>query len=174
MRLGVVARRLTNAGETVAVAETSAGGLIAASLLAQKGASKFFKGGVVPYSKSAKAALLGLDASTSAPTSTEPHALELAEAARAALGADWGVGETGVAGPTANSRGVAPGVCALGVVGPGGLRMSMMLWPDDKLSASDAYGQADKVPRREAMECFSAQGVALLGDALAQVHGGED
>lgn len=168
-----LAASLTRAGESVAIAETSAGGLIAAELLAQSGASKFFRGGVVVYSKHSKQAVLGLDPDSSQPTSTEPHALELAAAVREKLGSDWGVGETGVAGPSANSRGIAPGVCAIGVVGPDGVSVSTTLWPSDDLSAADAYGQPAAVPRDQAMRNFADAGVGLLCAAVAQREGGE-
>ena len=59
--------------------------------------------------------------------------VQLARAARIALGSEWGVGETGVAGPTPNSRGVSPGVCAIAVVGPNGVSLSRTLYPDDVL-----------------------------------------
>ena len=82
-------------------------------------------------------------------------------------GSDWAIGETGVAGPTANSHGVAPGVCALAVVGPDGAKRSMTLWPEDGLGAADAYGQAPKVARRDAMQAFAASGLELLCDVVA-------
>ena len=97
VRLSSLAAALVRRGQSVAVAESSAGGLISSELLAQTGASKWCKGGVVAYSKSAKSALLGVDEPHSKPTATEPHALELAIAVREKLGSDWGVGETGVA-----------------------------------------------------------------------------
>ena len=102
----------------------------------------------------------------SKPTSTEPHAVELAMAARTKLGTEWAIGETGVAGPQPNSRGIAPGVCAIAVVGPDGLVKSRMLYPDDTLSASDAYGQAPKVPREEAMQRFSLAAQSLLVETV--------
>ena len=108
-RLAAAMSRLVAAKRKIAVAETSAGGLIAASLLAQPGASAYFAGAVVVYTKAAKKTFLGLEEESSQPTSTEPHAVELAEAIRTTLGADWAIGETGVAGPKPNSRGVAPG-----------------------------------------------------------------
>ena len=165
-RLPNALKKLTAAAHKIAVCETSAGGKIAASLLAQPGASKFFAGGVVAYSKTAKHVYLGLDPDASKPTSTEPHAVELAMAARSRLGTEWAIGETGVAGPQANSRGIAPGVCAIAVVGPQGLVNSRMLYPDDKLSASDAYGQAPKVPREEAMQRFSSAALSLLVETV--------
>ena len=107
-----VGRLLRAAGQKVAVAESSAGGLIAARLLAVPGASKFFESGVVCYTSASKRNLLSIrkDAARSA---TTQHALELADGARLTLGADWGIGETGVAGPSANSRGVVgpPPLC---------------------------------------------------------------
>lgn len=158
--------RLVAAKQKVAIAESTAGGLIAASLLAQPGASAYFAGGVVCYTKMAKAKFLGLDAQTSKPTATEPHALELAHAARQALECDWAVGETGVAGPRPNSRGVGPGVCGLAVVGPEGLVRKKTLWPDDSLSDADAYGQPPKVPRADAMKGFETAALELLCDAV--------
>ena len=90
-------------GATIAVAESSDGGLIAAKLLSVAGASKFFRGGVVCYSAHSKEALLAL--ATKAPTATEAHALAMAAAARRRLGSDWGLGETGVAGKELARRG---------------------------------------------------------------------
>ena len=139
-RLSQALAKLRAVGQKVAVCETSAGGLVASALLAEAGASKFFAGGVVGYSKAAKQTFLGLDPESSKPTSTEPHAIELAEACRAILQTEWAIGETGVAGPSPNSRGISPGVCAIAVVGPNGFVRSEMLYPDDTLSAEDAYG----------------------------------
>ena len=114
-RLAAAAARLAAAKQKVAVAETSAGGLIASSLLAQAGASAWFAGGVITYTKESKRTLLGLDAASTKPTSTEPHAIELAKAAATTLESDWGIGETGVAGPGRNARGISPGVCGIAV-----------------------------------------------------------
>jgi PncC family amidohydrolase len=95
-RLARAAARLKASKHKVAVAESSAGGLIAASLLAQPGASAFFAGAVTCYTKPAKRVFLGLDADKTKPTATAPHAVELATAVRNALQADWAIGETGV------------------------------------------------------------------------------
>lgn len=165
-RLAQATSRLKTSGHTVALAETSSGGMMATALLARRGASAYFRGGVVTYSRPSKAALLGLDEKSTKPTATEAHALELADAIRSSLGSDWAIGETGVAGPTANSRGIAPGVCALAVVGPDGVRRTTMLWPEDGLNAADAYGQAPKIPRDEAMQRFATAGLELLCDAV--------
>ena len=195
-RLSQALAKLSASGQKVAVCETSAGGFVASALLAQAGASKFFAGGVVGYSKAAKQTFLGLDPDASQPTSTEPHAIELAEACRAKLQTEWGIGETGVAGPRPNSRGISPGACALAVVGPNGLVRSQMLYPDDTLSAEDAYGcaryplstfvssvsslllslnvlflpspgsQAPKIPREKAMHTFADGALRLLVDSI--------
>lgn len=155
------------------MAETSAGGLIAAGLLAQPGASKYFAGGVVTYTKESKLKLLGLDSEKTKPTSTEPHAFELAMAVRTTLGSDWAIGETGVAGPSPNSRGIAPGVGAIAVVGPNNARLTKSIFPDDELSASDAYGQARKVPRDEQMQIFMDEALELLCDLVEREGPGE-
>ena len=68
--------------------------------------------------------------------------LELALAARTCLNSDWGIGESGVAGPAGNSRGITPGVSALAVAGPGGVTATRLLFPDATLSSErDAYGE---------------------------------
>ena len=87
-----IGERLKARGETVAVAESSAGGLIAASLLAVPGASAYFLGGAVIYTKPARAGLLGITDAEMAGmrSSSEPYALLLARTVRARLGADWG------------------------------------------------------------------------------------
>lgn len=107
-------------GQTVAVAESSAGGLISASLLAVPGASAYFLGGAVVYTGAARAALLdiGDDAMAGMRASTEPYALLKARSVRAALGTTWGLSETGATGPTGNRYGDAAGHACIAVVGP--------------------------------------------------------
>lgn len=114
-----VAGRLKARGETVAVAESSAGGLIAAALLALPGASAFFLGGAVVYTKAARVGLLGITDAEMAGmrSSSEPYALLLARTVRARLGADWGFAETGAAGPAGNRYGDAAGHACLAVSG---------------------------------------------------------
>lgn len=108
-------------GEAVAVAESSAGGLISATLLAVPGASGFFAGGAVVYDRRARVALLGMTDAAAAGMrpSTEPYAGMLAGLARERLGAAWGIGETGAAGPTANRYGDPAGHACVAVRGPG-------------------------------------------------------
>ena len=106
--------------ETIAVAESSAGGLIAAALLALPGASAYFKGGGVVYTSAAKHILMGVSEEAMAEdrAATEVHALHLARAAKARLDATWGIGETGAAGPSGNRYGDPPGHACIGVAGP--------------------------------------------------------
>jgi PncC family amidohydrolase len=87
--------------------ETSAGGLIAAALLTVPGASAYFLGGAVPYTKAARRALLAIpdEAMHGIHSASEPYALVLARTARERMNASWGLSETGAAGPTGNSYG---------------------------------------------------------------------
>ena len=115
-----VAARLRARGETIAVGESSSGGLIAAALLAQPGASAIFAGGAVVYNRTAMVALAGfLPAEAQAVRSaSEPYAGQLAARMRERLGATWGLAETGAAGPTGNRYGDAPGHSCCAVSGP--------------------------------------------------------
>ena len=148
-----VARRLTERGESVAVAESSSGGLVAAALLGVAGASGYFKGGAVVYNAAAKMALAGMpqaeiDAHRSA---TAPHAALLAEAVRRRLGADWAIAEAGAAGPTGNRYGDPAGHVALAVAGPG---------------ARTEVVQTGSSDRRQNMTAFAIAALRLLASAL--------
>jgi nicotinamide-nucleotide amidase len=111
---------LTARGETIAVSESSTGGLIAAALLAVPGASAYFIGGGVLYTHQAREALLEVRLADhpGMRASTEPYALLCASAIRERLGTIWGVGETGATGPRGNRYGDAPGHCCIAVSGP--------------------------------------------------------
>jgi PncC family amidohydrolase len=116
-----IARRLAERGETLVVAETAAGGLISAALLAIPGASAWFHGGVVAYSAAAKLAWLGLDAVAFAPGGavSDTAARRLAEAAQERTGATWGLAEAGIAGPQTGRRSrKPPGLAYLAATGP--------------------------------------------------------
>ena len=110
-----IARRLSDRHETVAVAESSAGGLIAAALLGVAGASAYFKGGVVAYSNEVKERLLGVPADLLADHGavSAEVAQAMAEGARRALGADVAVAITGIAGPDADGTGKPVGLTHL-------------------------------------------------------------
>ena len=106
--------------ETLAVAESSAGGLISAALLAVPGASAYFLGGAVVYTQAARRALLRVDDESVAGirSSTEAYATLKARTIRTQLGATWGLAETGASGPMGNRYGDAAGHACLAVAGP--------------------------------------------------------
>ena len=113
-------QRLKARKHTVAVAESSSGGLISAALLAVPGASAFFVGGGVIYTRRARDELLALtaDALPGIRSSTEEYARALAAHVRERLGTTWGLAETGAAGPAGNRYGDAPGHTCIAVAGP--------------------------------------------------------
>lgn len=118
-----VLRLLTEDGLTVAVAESLTGGGLASALVDVPSASSAFRGGVVAYATELKTALLGVDAGLLARGgAVQPEvAVAMAEGVRSRLGATYGVGTTGVAGPEPQD-GVAPGVVHVAVAGPQGVR----------------------------------------------------
>lgn len=115
-----VAERLRARGQNLAVAESSAGGLISASLLAIAGASDYFLGGGVIYTARARSALLGLEPGDlkGIRSASEPYVALLAGRLRERLGADWALAESGASGPSGNRYGDAPGHAVLAVGGP--------------------------------------------------------
>jgi len=115
-----IAKILIERGETVAVGESSAGGLISASLLAVSGASKYFMGGGVIYTHRARKRLVKIDFKDhpGVRSSSEPYASLLAGSVRELLTATWGLAETGAAGPTGNSYGDDAGHTCVAVAGP--------------------------------------------------------
>jgi len=115
-----IAARLKARNETIAVAESSTGGLISAALLAVGGASAYFLGGAVAYTRPAKLRLLDLSEAALAEhrPATEPHALLLARGAQKRFDTTWGIGETGATGPTGNRYGDPAGHTCFAVVGP--------------------------------------------------------
>ena len=106
--------------QTIAVAESSTGGLIAAALLAVPGASAYFLGGAVVYTQVARRGLLRVPDETvvGIRSSTEAYALVKARTIRERLGATWGLAETGASGPTGNRYGDAAGHACLAIAGP--------------------------------------------------------
>jgi PncC family amidohydrolase len=106
--------------ETVAVAESSTGGLIAAALLAVPGASAYFVGGGVIYTPGAREALLGIElaAHPGLRASTEPYAQRMAATISGRWGTTWGIGETGATGPSGNRYGDAAGHSCIAICGP--------------------------------------------------------
>ncbi|MSQ50309.1 MAG: CinA family protein [Betaproteobacteria bacterium] len=115
-----IAEILTRCKETVAVAESSAGGLISAALLAVPGASAYFTGGAVAYTRQSREAFLQVPASALAgiTPSTEAYALLLARTVRERLSATWGLAETGTAGPAGSRYGYNAGRTCVAIAGP--------------------------------------------------------
>jgi PncC family amidohydrolase len=150
---GEVGERLRARGETVAVAESSAGGLIAASLLAQAGASAFFVSGAVVYTMKAREGLMGITADdmTGLRGASEPYALLLARRLRERFGTDWGLAETGASGPAGNRYGDAAGHSCLAISGP--VEMALTI----------ETGSAERV---ENMRAFAAAALRLLKQEL--------
>jgi PncC family amidohydrolase len=140
--------------ETVAVAESSAGGLISAALLAQPGASAYFLGGAVVYTYASRGVFLDLpqEALAGIRPATEPYALRLAQAARGRLSATWGLGETGATGPTGNRYGDPAGHACLAVAGP--VERAITL----------ESGRADRAAN---MRAFAIAALTLLAESLA-------
>lgn len=134
-------------GETVAVGETSAGGLISASLLAVPGASAYFAGGGVPYSARSIRGLAGISLekmrADGIRSSSEPYALLLASEIRARHGAvDWGLSETGAAGPGGNSYGDPAGHTCMAVVGATTVARTLRTGSDDRVANMWAFADA--------------------------------
>lgn len=150
-----IAARLIAHKETIAVAESSTGGLVSAALLALPGASAYFVGGAVVYTKASRAALMGIgdaDMRDLRP-STEAYALLLARRARERMGATWGVAETGATGPTGNRYGDAAGHTCIAVAGP--LERAITL----------ETGSAD---RRANMDAFAKRVLELVAEAISE------
>lgn len=139
-----IAERLRDRRETLAVAESSAGGLVSAALLAQPGASAFFVGGAVVYTRQAREALLGVSLAdmTGIRPSSEPYAALLAQRLRERLGATWGLAETGAAGPTGNSYGDPVGHTCFAVAGPTNLARTLETGLDDRVQNMQAFAKA--------------------------------
>jgi nicotinamide-nucleotide amidase len=153
-RADKVARLLKHRGETIAVAESSTGGLIAAALLALPGASAYFLGGAVVYTQVARHALLNLpDISTlGMRASTQPYALLLAQTARQRFSAAWAVAESGATGPAGNRYGDPAGHSCIAVAGRTERAITL------ETGSSDRLGN---------MHAFTAAALDLLLDVLA-------
>ncbi|WP_208642278.1 CinA family protein [Methylobacterium terrae] len=143
-RAGRIAALLTARRETVAVAESSAGGLVSAALLAVPGASAYYLGGAVVYTAQAREALIGLDAAgmASLRSASEPYAERVAGLVRERHGAVWGLCETGAAGPRGNRYGDAAGHTCLAVAGPVTRRLTLETGHGDRAANMEAFAAA--------------------------------
>jgi nicotinamide-nucleotide amidase len=128
LAVGVLAA-LQAAGQTVAVAESLTGGLVAAALTDIPGSSAAFRGGVVSYATELKVRLLGVDAAVL--RAYGQVAAEMAAGVRDRLGATWGAATTGVAGPDA-ADGHPPGTVHISVSGEGETVVSTLALAGDR------------------------------------------
>lgn len=142
-------------GQTVAVAESSAGGLISAALLAVPGASAYFIGGGVYYTRQSILTLsdTSADMFEGLQGATDKWALMLARNLRVRCGADWGLGETGAAGPTGNRYGDPAGHAWVAVTGP------------TERAVTVKTGSGDRVAN---MYAFAHGGLQLLLESLGK------
>ena len=149
-----VGAKLLARGETVAISESSSGGLISAALLAVPGASRFYRGAGIIYTPQAFKGLMGLgrDDLQGHRSSTEPYALIMARTIRGKLDASWGLCETGASGPSGNGYGDAAGHVCVGLVGA-----------EDEHSRTIETGLSD---RTENMYLFAEAALALLAEKL--------
>jgi nicotinamide-nucleotide amidase len=152
-----IGKRLIDRHETIAIAESSAGGLISAALLSVPGASAYFIGGGVVYTRASRNALLAIPESSleGVRASTEAYALLLARAIRERLGTTWSIGETGATGPTGNRYGDAAGHACLAVCGP---------------SESTRTLETGKADRHENMSVFATGALSLFEEVLSALN----
>ena len=148
-----IASHLIASGHTVSIAESSTGGLIAANLLSVSGASSYFKGSSVIYTRESRHAFLDLDlrkVKAHQPL-TEPMVAEFAQAARLKLDATWGIAELGAAGPKGTPYGHAAGTSVIGISGPINATLTV------ETSIAD---------REENMHCFAEAALELFNLTL--------
>ena len=115
-----IAAQLIARKQTIAVAESSTGGLISAALLSVPGASAYFLGGAVVYTRDARKLLMDIpdDAMKGIRSASEPYAQLLATQMRGRFATTWGLSETGATGPTGNRYGDAAGHSCMAIAGP--------------------------------------------------------
>jgi nicotinamide-nucleotide amidase len=152
-----IAEKLKARKETIGIAESSTAGMISAALLAIPGASAYFIGGAVVYTRTSRTELLQvteaeLAAMTGITPSTEPYAMLFARKIKERLGTAWTLGETGTAGPTGSRYGHNAGHSCVAVIGPNGER-----------SITIETGKSDRVDN---MRTFSIEALKLLEHAI--------
>ncbi len=140
VRVGGVLRER---GQTVGIVESSAGGLVSAALLAVPGASAYFLGGAIVYTRHARRSLLGLSDKDVAGIrgETEPYVDLTANRIRELLGATWGLSESGFAGPTGGPHGGAPGHVCIGVAGQATTTRTMQTGSTDRAFNMDRFAR---------------------------------
>jgi nicotinamide-nucleotide amidase len=150
-----IAEQLKARGQTLSISESSTGGLLSASLLAVPGASAYYLGGAIVYTRRARALLSGIptEAMQGIRSASEPYAMLLARTSRERFQGTWALAETGATGPAGNSYGDAAGHCCLAVSGP----------VEEVITLET--GSADRVAN---MHAFAAAALQLLARAIAR------
>ena len=144
-------------GWTVAVSESSSGGLVSAALLAVPGASAWFRGGGVIYTRDARRELLQLaDADVRVRGATEAYALIAATQIRKQLDTTFAVAESGAAGPADSPYGPAAGTTCLAVSGPADLTGTLETGHNDRPENMRAFARAALELLREALDAEAA------------------
>lgn len=130
--------------QTIAVAESSTGGLIATALLSVPGASAYFLGGAVVYTARARRLLMDLpnESVVGMRSASEPYAALLASTAQQRFRADWGLSETGATGPNGNSYGDASGHSCLAVAGVKSEVITLETGSEDRFGNMMAFASA--------------------------------
>lgn len=139
-----VGARLKDLKQTVAIAESSSGGLISAALLAVPGASAYFLGGGVVYTAKARVMLLDIprEAVGGMRSASEPYAQLLARTVSERFDATWGLSETGAAGPTGNPYGDAAGHSCIAIAGPVSRAITLETGQGDRVGNMRAFAKA--------------------------------
>jgi nicotinamide-nucleotide amidase len=139
-----IATRLVARKETIAVAESSTGGLISAALLSVPGASSYFLGSAVVYTRDARRILMGIgdDEMKGIRSASEPYAKLLANRVRDRFATHWGLSETGATGPTGNRYGDAAGHCCLAVAGAQTRVVTLETGSNDRLANMHIFAEA--------------------------------
>jgi nicotinamide-nucleotide amidase len=141
---GKAAELLKSRGEMIAIGESSVGGLVSASLIAQAGASAFFLGSTVIYTREAGRVLR--DRSTLKLEGLEPLTPEfagaMADGFRKQMGSDWATSEMGAAGPAGSPYGPKPGTAVIAVSGPVSKARLVETGSADRIENMRLFGQA--------------------------------
>ena len=139
-----IAAVLTERRQTIAIAESSTAGLISAALLAVPGASAYFLGGAVVYTRQSRRLLLDIpDAALDGMRpSTEPYALMMARTAQQRFASTWALAETGATGPTGNRYGDPAGHSCIAVAGLAQQAMTLETGKADRLDNMNAFTTA--------------------------------
>jgi nicotinamide-nucleotide amidase len=136
-----IANCLKERRETIAVAESSTGGLTSAALLAVPGASAYFLGGAVVYTRQARRAQMAIPHTALAGirSASEPYATLLARTVRDRHGATWGLSETGASGPTGNRYGDPAGHACIAIAGPSERVLTVRTGSSDRQANMQAF-----------------------------------